>query len=651
MPLFDTPACQVLVHLAAAATARQVAESLAGWVVSGQLQAIAVWTLDGRTGPLRPLHAEGVDASILEWKVLPGTQQSPLWRAIESGEDLVLTEVSEKLAATGVPHWRVVLLRGKAGNAVGVALCGLEGEEAPEHSETVFHTAGLALERAQHADRHAVFAGLFAHVAELTRDGVITATPDGAILAYNPALEKLAGWTPEEVRTHGWTNLVYPDPVVRDDLQRGIVALMMGTPSEGVVRTLACKDGTQLNAAIWSRLVPHPSGFPPAMIGVLRDVTSDRVARRRAIWEESHAQLGRLAGGIAHEFNNLLAAVMGHAEIVALLATDESIRSHADTIVRSAERGAELSTQLLAFSGSGNTRTDPVSIPSIVGQVAELFRARLLPGVTLDVSVTPGLPPIEADAGQIHQVLMNLLGNALDAVGPSGTLTLAADLAPIPEAVRYRSPHAPGPDDALVRLRLRDDGPGFSADALANLFVPFYSGKAQGHGVGLPAVRGIVGAHGGAIDVWNDSGAVIDVYLPVSTRPELTLPALLHDSPGHGEHVWLVDDQPAVLEFSTISLESRGYAVRGFATVAALREALTRDFEPPGVVVLDVVMPDGGGPAALEALTDAGLAPAVVWTSGHTPDHVELPEDAAFLQKPYTGADLASVVNRALSRG
>ncbi|MCB9674903.1 MAG: PAS domain S-box protein [Alphaproteobacteria bacterium] len=647
----DRSVCDILARLAAAGTAREVAACLHGWVEEGRLRAFALWTLDNDTGPLRSLHAEGIDAAVSEWNVLPHDARSPLWRALDSGEGLLPAPMRADLAREGVEHWDIHVLRSPAGERLGVVLCGCPTAGVPEGTRIVLGALGAALARARRADADAVRSGLFAHVAELVSDGLIVATPDGAVPVYNPALARLTGWSPDDVRTHGWTNLVYPDPVVREDLQRGIVALMRGTPSEGIVRTLARKDGTEVSAAIWSRLVPHPSGFAPAMLGVFRDATGERLARKRAIWEESHAQLGKLAGGIAHEFNNLLAAIMGHADLVALRSDDPQVRSHAETILRSAERGADLSTQLLAFSGSGNTKTRAVSVATIVEQAAALFAPRVPPDVAFDHAIDASLPPVEADPGQLQQVLMNLLSNAIDAVGRRGAVAVSADLVPIPETARYRSPYAT--DDRTVRLRVRDDGPGFTADALANLFVPFFSGKDHGHGVGLPAVRGIVGAHGGAIDVSNDGGAIVDVYLPVSTRPELELPELLRDASGRGERIWIVDDQPAVLEFSRISLEAHGFDVRSFDGVPALRAALAAlaPGAAPTVVVLDVVMPDGGGAAAWDALSTAGLYPRVVWTSGHTPDDVTLPEEGVFLQKPYTGADLAVVVHRLAGAG
>jgi len=651
MPTVDTSVFTMLAKLAVARGANEVAEAIGDSVEAGLLAATIVWSLDSPEGPLRPLYAAGIEPDDIGWKPRPHSPKSALWRALELGQSRSLDTLPPELEATGVPYWSIHVLNDPDGTHIGVALCGRRSEDRPNGLDLVIKVLGPTLHRTLTSHRERARSEMLTHILELMSDGVIVATTDGDLLAYNPALEQMTGWTKADIKKFGWTNLVYPDPIVRADLQRGIVALVMGTPSEGVVRSLARKDGTELSAAIWSRLLSLPSNSAHILLGVIRDSTNEQIARRRAVWEESHAQLGRLAGGMAHEFNNLLAAIMGHADIIAMRTADANIQGHAQTILRSAERGADLSTQLLAFSGTNNSRTAAVPVHTLVEQAVDLFSPRVPEAVALRASIDAALPPVEVDASQIQQVLINILGNAVDALDGSGSITISADLAPIPQSVRYRSPHAPDSSVEMARIRVRDDGPGFSPDALANLFVPFYSGKPQGHGVGLPAVRGLIGAHGGAIDVNNDPGAVIDFYLPISSRPELSLPTLMASVEGNAERVWLVDDQSSILEFAHITLESRGYAIRTFSTVASVSAALA-DLDPeeePQVVVLDVIMPDGGGLAVYKQLIQADIPARIVWISGHTPDDVELPlSTPIFLQKPFSGADLAATVQRAL---
>ncbi len=653
---------EVLARFAMARNSRQLGESLGFWMESGALGALVLWVRDRPAAPLRATWHRGIVADDATWSAYARAEASPIRLAVETGTPQTADPAAPPLASSGLSHWTAIALDDVDGSRVGVALVGRQEPGQAPGSEVVLRVLGPALSRVLEAERNAVRAGLFDHLTELTADGVIVATPDGDYLAYNPALENLSGWSETEIRRHGWTHLAYPDPAVRRELQRGIAALVRGAPSEGIVRSIRCSDGTDIQARIWSRLQPHPSGAAPAMLGVIRDVTNESIGRRKAIWEESHTQIGRLAGGIAHEFNNLLAAILGHAELIAAHAEEGSaIESSAETIVQSAERGSGLSSQLLAFSGSRNLRLQPVDIRRLVHDATRLFAPRLPDAVSLRVVDTGGESTlfVEGDASQLQQVLVNLLTNAVDAMSDhdgDGQITVTVDSQPMPENVRYRAPGAPDPTAEVVRVRVHDQGPGFSEDALAHLFVPFFSGKAHGHGLGLAAVRGLMASHTGAIDVHNDEedgGGIVDLYLLPSLRPELTLPTPPEDSAGH-ERIWVVDDQPAILEFTQISLTSQGYAVRVFATLEAVMTAIS-DLEhglssaTPAVVVLDVVMPDGGGPVVREALRRAGIDVPILWTSGHAPEHVTLPEaDGAFLQKPFHGADLAAAIRRLL---
>lgn len=629
---------RILSGIAGAWTARDQARELGRLVDEGSLAALVVWCNGG--GPLTQLHATaGLPVEVLD--VLAHGTASPVRAVLHDCGDRGLESPPPELLAIA-PVWTVLVLAGRAGNAVGALLVGSEGDglDGLEHLREPF---ALALERQLAQEAAVVRARLFEDLAGLVADGVIVATVDGEILLFNDAMESLSGWSIEEVRQHGWTTLAYPDPVERAEAQRAIAALTLGTPSKGVVREIARKDGTSFAARVWSRLEATPSGLAPLMLGVFRSTASER-ARMQAVWAASQSQVERLATGVAHEFNNLLAAIMGHADLIALYDVPEAARGHARTIVESATRGATISAQILALSGSAPTRPRPTDIGALLAEVVELVRPRLPDGIRVALAVEGPLPLVEADPGQIQQVLINLLTNALRVA--VAEVRLLASTSSLPAQTRFRSP-ALDARQAVVRVRVRDDGPGFSADALEHLFTPFYSERTGGHGIGLPAVRGLVASHGGAVDVHNDGGAVVDVYLPASDRPELALPSLQPDA-GAGTTVWLVDDESAVLEFSRIALEAQGFTVRVFHSVRTALAAI-RGGEPlPDVAVLDVVMPEGGGPAVYQALEEAGHAGSVLWTSGHAPSDVDLPGSASFfLRKPYTGRTLARLVQGA----
>ncbi len=319
---------------------------------------------------------------------------------------------------------------------------------------------GPALARAVVADRASRDAAALHALLPLLGEGVLGVTTDGQVRLYSPPLQDLVGWTEEDVRRQGWTYLVY-DAAEREAATRAIAALVLGRPSRGVVRRLKHKSGAPLDVAISSAMVPDPAGGAPTLIGVMRDHTSAREARRRAERDESLARLGRLAGSVAHDFNNLLCAVMGHAELVEMFSGEpERVRSHAATIADAAERGARLARELLAFSGAGNSVAEAVDLAQTARSVVDLLRPQLGEGVAVRL-FDRGAARVEADPGQVHQALMNLLRNAVDAVEGRGHIEVEVSDADIPAAATWRGPTSPAPGVRAVRVTVRDDGPGF----------------------------------------------------------------------------------------------------------------------------------------------------------------------------------------------
>ena len=649
-----TPLLTALERLVSASGVREVVEAIGDWCDLGLCDGIALWRLDAERDTLRVAGSRGVDEELLAaWRAGSRRAVSPLWGVLVRREAHALDLASMPLALAAAlrgakaDHWLAVPLFGPEGEELGAAVAGFREVPAPA---LPWEAAGAALSRAMAFD-HARWRGTwFDALAKLTNDGVILATSDGDVLAYNRALQQHTGWSLDDVRTHGWTHLVYPDPEVRSDLLRAIAALVQGQPSRGVVRPMTRKDGTTVQTSVWSHVLPNPTGEAPGLLGVMRDVSAEQARERARARDESLTRLGRLAGGVAHEFNNLLGAIMGHAELLQASSDHPVVQRRASTILTSSQRGAKLSRQLLAFSGTTRFQTRSMSPTALIRDAVELVRPAARDEVTLELTTDASLAAIEADAPQLQHALTNLLTNAEQAATHHVTIDVRA--AVLPADVSFRAHNTAPPGTGMCRIRIHDDGDGFTPDALAHLFEPFFTSRPGGHGLGLPAVRGIIGTHRGAIHIHNRVGAIVDVYLAFSDRPELTLrrPQEGDTDVGTGT-VWLIDDETALLEFSRISLEVQGYSVGAFASSQAALDAVDTAPALPDLLVVDVVMPTMNGPELVAALQSRGVMCPVLYTSGYSPEEADMGGDpSGFLQKPFTGAELGGAVRRALAR-
>ena len=536
-------------------------------------------------------------------------------------------------------------LPGSAGTA------GLAAVQSKRSAEIVMALAadlGTTLERVMHREAATWRCEILDHLGALSRNGMIVATPNGDTVLYGSRLEELVGWTEDDVRTHGWTNLVYPDPAYRQELLKGLAALMHGEASPGIVRHLTCKDGKTRDFAVWSALGPKIPGGPPALLGIIEDVAEQAKLRERAAKSAGMAQLGRLAGGIAHDVNNLLCAIMGHTELLGLVLTDNpAAQQRVETILEACGRGAISTRQLLVFGGAAVTKLVPLSMDKEVANAVAMFRPELGGQVEVEIAVAAPSPIVQADPGRLTMALGNLLKNAAEAMQGRGRIRVSVREAEVPTQLDHRAEGCPEPGSMAARIRIHDSGPGFSNDARAHLLEPFFSTKNTGHGLGLCSIAGVLDSHGGGLRVGHRDGAVVDLYLPLSDQPELKISQLTAAEDGQGRVVWLVDDDPHIREFSVLALISAGYQVRSCESGAA---ALDGEHDSPELLVLDVTGPMSG-PELLIQLRARGLTAPVLWISGYVFDTgtiAEPHEASVFLQKPFTASQLVTTVGEVL---
>jgi PAS domain S-box-containing protein len=405
-------------------------------------------------------------------------------------------------------------------------------------------------------------------------------------------------------------------------------------------------------------------GRPLRASGTLLDITG----RKQAEQEQQdlqrqieHAQklesLGVLAGGIAHDFNNLLVGVLGNADLALReLSPVSPARENVTEIERAARRAADLCRQMLAYSGKGRFVVEPVELPDLIEEMAHMLEVSIGKGVVLKYHFGRDIPPIEADATQLRQVVMNLIINASEAIGDrSGVISVTVNHTECDREYLSSTYLAeelePG---TYVVLEVADTGVGMDKQTLDRLFEPFFTTKFTGRGLGLAAVQGIVRGHQGAVKVYSEpgQGTTFRVLLPAAPS---AAPAKSDDDDKPVVHVGsgrvlLADDEPAVLKVGGRMLERLGYEV---VLAPDGREALELYQQYDGgfrCVILDLTMPHIDGEQAFRQLRQVDPDVRVVISSGYNEQEVTQRFIgrglAGFIQKPYTMENLAEALEQ-----
>ena len=466
--------------------------------------------------------------------------------------------------------------------------------------------------------------------------------------AYGTEVDRLIGRTDEDFARSGEEVRRFRE----DDLE------VMRTGSPKVVLEEPITDSRGRVRYLQTTKIPFTfSGTGrPAILGVSIDITERKAAEealRRAAKEES---LSVLAGGVAHDFNNLLAAILGHASLaLKQLPEGAPARRHVEKAARAVERAADLTRQMLAYSGRGHFVVRPTDVNALVRENLPLLEVGVPKSVRLVATLADDLPLVDADLGQLQQVLMNLVINAAEAIGEGGgTVTsppASGGVTGSDHALWQASgqPLEPGP---YVSLEVSDDGTGMDAETMDRIFEPFFTTKFTGRGLGLAAVLGVVRGHRGALSVESapGRGTTFRILLVPSARsvsPERPKAAA---PPGAGLTVLLIDDEETVRDMVGEVLEHEGVSVLraedGARGLAVFRER----HERVDVVLLDLSMPGLSGEETYRRLREIDPGVRVILSSGYDRDEARgrfgAGAPAGFIQKPYRPEQLMAEIGR-----
>jgi PAS domain S-box-containing protein len=478
----------------------------------------------------------------------------------------------------------------------------------------------------------------------------------GDIVYCNPACARMFGHDrPADLIGTPAINVVHPEDR-HDALRTGSAEMRSGAP-----RLLRYYRGMRRDGAeLWYE--PHRDDIRwngrRAMMWMLNDVTEARVLRRQLESAQRMESIGRLAGGISHDFNNILSVITSYCELVLGQPTiDEHVREDIMVILAATERASALVRQLLAFSRSQVMKMEAIDLNDVVNGIQKMVLRLLGEDITLKIELDPGLQTVRADRSQLEQILLNLAVNARDAMPNGGTLTIETSPEHLDEDyTRHHYGTTPGPHALLA---VSDNGVGMDEATEQRIFEPFFTTKApgKGTGLGLSTVYGIVKQMGGSIWVYSEvgKGTTFKIYLPV----HIDLPLAQADAPqapqpalGGSETVLVVEDDPLVREAARRILQGVGYQVLLAGNGAEAMAVLDAERERVHLIVSDVVMP---GMTALELLeaTQRVASTPILFMSGYTDNsvvnHGILEGQHPFLSKPFTPQALLRKVRETLA--
>jgi len=573
-------------------------------------------------------------------EVTPHHDESSAFRrddlqVLNSMKELVITE--EKITDTrGQVHWMQTVKRPIA-----------------DANGSVNHVLGVATDITQ---RRQVEEQLRLQAAALESAGnaIVITDRQGITLWVNAAFTKLTGYSAAEAIGQN-PRILQSGQHPRSFYEDMWSKLLAGQIWRGGVVNRK-KDGQLYSEEMTITPVRDAQGDIAHFIAIKQDVTEQKELERQLYQAQKMEAVGQLAGGVAHDFNNLMGVILGYSEILEEeFAPADPNRKKVEQMHRAAVRAALLTRQLLAFSRQQVLQPVVMDLNATVVDVDKMLSRLISEDIKLVTILQPHLGKVKADRTQIEQIIMNLAVNARDAMPQGGTLTIETSDVDLDE--NYARQHAVGKPGSYVRLTVSDTGIGIDKEIQAHIFEPFFTtkGVGKGTGLGLSTVYGIVKQSGGYIWVYSEpgQGTTFKVYLP---RIEEALEQSNEEKPASvprgTETILLVEDAASLLELAREFLESCGYTVLAAGSPAEGIRIVEKHKGPIPLLVTDIVMPEMSGRVLAEKLTALRPSLRVLYMSGYSHDIIDqygaMDSGQDYLQKPFTKKDLATKVRELL---
>jgi PAS domain S-box-containing protein len=492
-----------------------------------------------------------------------------------------------------------------------------------------------------------------ASLLDKAQDAIIVRDLDHRIKYWNKSAERLYGWTSSEATGRSAVALLY-----RNTTAFGAATNQLMKAGEWVGELdKYSKDGRCLSIECRWTLVRDVEGTPQSIMAIDTDITERKNLERQFLRAQRMESIGTLAGGIAHDLNNVLTPIVMSIDLLKQTVTTQEDREILDAIANSARRGADMVAQVLSFARGMDGRRVAVRAKHLIGDIEKIATDTFPKNVEIRTLVRPDLWTILGDPTQLHQVLINLCVNARDAMPDGGQISITAENSTLTDRDLAASEAAqPGP---YVVIEVEDTGTGIAPDVIDKVFDPFFTTKAvgRGTGLGLSTSLGIVRSHGGFMRVYSEKtkGTQFRIYLPaqidaVSDESECVVPELPR---GNGETVLVVDDEASIRQITGQTLEAFGYRVISATDGADAIAIYGEQQSTIAVVLMDMMMPVLDGAATIQVLARINPRVRIVAASGLTTNR-GLATDAGkvvkhFLAKPYTADTLLAALQKVLA--
>jgi PAS domain S-box-containing protein len=492
-----------------------------------------------------------------------------------------------------------------------------------------------------------------AALLDQAQDAILVRDLEQNILFWNKGAERIYGWSAAEAVGKNAVDLLLKEPTAQFENARQAV-IEFGKWS-GEVRQFRRDDAEIVVESRWT-LVRDEQGVPASILVINTDITAKKNMEAQFLRAQRMESIGTLAGGIAHDLNNVLSPIVMAIDMLQLKADDEGSRKWLEILRANAERGADMVRQVLSFARGVEGERVAVQPKHLIKEIVKILHETLPKSIAITYHLADDLWIISADATQLQQVLMNLCVNARDAMPDGGAISIRAENTVVDE--NYARMHLEAKAGRFVMITVTDTGPGMPPGVQSRIFEPFFTTKemTKGTGLGLSTALTIVKSHGGFINVYSEvhKGTQFVLYLPaLDVSEHVKAPAMQADLPqGKGELILVVDDEEAIREITRSTLETFGYRV---LTAGDGTEALALYADRKNVIALvltDMVMPFMDGPATIRALQRMNPRVKIIAASGLAlgmrTDESAIEGVSMFLNKPYTAEKLLKALAQVL---